>query len=101
MTEYEYDEKVKQIKVFCIIIAIITVITGILGNILSAIIDLVVLYCFYTFSKKRSIAGPIIGIVLAVLYISQMKLIPIIMGIVILIACIPMVKYIQGLNKQD
>ena len=76
MTEEEYEKKVRGTKTFCIIIGVLFVL-GIFVNIsqqnytnvVLALGFLILLYLFYSFTKKKKIAGPIIGIILGCLYI--------------------------------
>lgn len=71
MTEEEYEKKVRGTKTFCIIIGVLFVL-GIFVNIsqqnytnvVLALGFLILLYLFYSFTKKKKIAGPIIGIIL-------------------------------------
>lgn len=103
MTEEEYEKKVKGTKTFCIIIGILFVL-GIFINIsqqnyINAVLSvgfLVLLYLFYSFTKKKKMAGPIIGIILGCLYILQLNILTIIIGIFVLVDSIAMLKYIKG-----
>ena len=103
MTEEEYEKKVKGTKIFCIIIGILFAL-GIFTNIsqenyINAILSLVfiiLLYLFYSFTKKKKIAGPIIGIILGCLYILQLNILSIVIGIFILVDSIAMLNYIKG-----
>lgn len=106
MTEEEYEKKVKGTKIFCIIIGILFLIgffNGILqGNIISSVMSLgfiVLLYLFYIFTKKKKIAGPVIGIILGILYILQLNVLTIAIGVFILVDCFAILKYIRELNK--
>ena len=51
---------------------------------------------FYSFTKKKKIAGPIIGIILGCLYILQLNILTIVVGIFVLGDSIAMLKYIKG-----
>ena len=103
MTEEEYNKKVKGTKTFCIIIGILFVL-GIFINIsqqnyFNAILSLgfvILLYLFYTFSKNKKIAGPIIGIILGIMYILSLNAISIVIGILVLVDSISMFKYINS-----
>ena len=103
MTEEEYNKKVKGTKTFCIIIGILFVL-GIFINIsqqnyFNAILSLgfvILLYLFYTFSKNKKIAGPIIGIILGIMYILSLNAISIVIGILVLVDSISMFKYIKS-----
>lgn len=102
MTEEEYEKKVKGTKTFCIIIGILFVL-GIFINIsqqnyISAVLSLgflILLYLFYSFTKKKKIAGPIIGIILGCLYILQLNILSIVIGIFVLVDSIAMLKYLK------
>ncbi len=106
MTEEEYEKKVKGTKTFCIIIGIlflISLLNGISqGNIIASVISLgfiILLYLFYSFTKKKKIAGPIIGIILGILYILQLNVLAIAIGVFILVDCFAILKYIKEINK--
>ncbi len=106
MTEEEYEKKVKGTKIFCIIIGILFLI-GLFnsisqGDIISGVMALgfiILLYLFYSFTKKKKIAGPIIGIILGTIYILQLNVLTIVIGVFILIDCFAMLKYIREINK--
>ncbi len=107
MTEEEYEKKVKGTKIFCSILAClfsIVLLNSIAKqNILQAglcIGFIVLLYLFYHFTKRRKIAGPIIGIILGILYILRLNIIGILIGVFILVDCIPMLKYVRELTKE-
>ena len=103
MTEEEYEKKVKGTKTFCIIIGILFAL-GIFINVsqqnyINAVLSLgflILLYLFYSFAKKKKIAGPIIGIILGCLYILQLNILTIVIGIFVLVDSIAMLKYIKG-----
>ena len=103
MTEEEYNKKVKGTKSFCMIIGILFLL-GIFINIsqqnyFKAILSLgfvLLLYLFYAFSKNKKIAGPIIGIILGILYIVQLNIVSIVIGFLILVDSIAMFKYIKS-----
>lgn len=107
MTDEEYEKKVKGTRIFCSILACLFGI-GILinftnGNILQlglCVGFLVLLYLFFYFTKRRKIAGPIIGIILGILYLLQLNIISILIGIFVLMDCIPMLKYVKELTKE-
>lgn len=107
MTEEEFQKKLKWTKIFCVVIGILMVISFIAGissgNILGALMPLgvaIMLYLFYSLSKKENILGPVIGIILAIMYILQLSIVGIFIGICILIDCISMLKYINEKNKK-
>lgn len=103
MTEEEYEKKVRGTKTFCIIIGVLFVL-GIFVNIsqqnytnvVLALGFLILLYLFYSFTKKKKIPGPIIGIILGCLYILQLNILTIVVGIFVLGDSIAMLKYIKG-----
>ena len=73
MTEEEYEKKVKGTKTFCIIIGILFAIVFFMSvsqkNITTSILSvgfIILLVLFYLLTKKRKIAGPIIGIILGI-----------------------------------
>lgn len=106
MTKEEFDKKVKWTKIFCIIIGILFAVTLVLGivqkQILSSILSLefiIILYLFYSLTKKGKIAGPIIGIGLGILYILELNILTIIIGIFIIIDSISMLRYIKQNNE--
>ena len=96
MTVYEYEKLVGWIKIFCIVAGVCAFFTN---TIIMAIIYVGALYVFYRLTKKRSIAGPIIGIVLGVLYVANFKLLSIIIGVLLILACAAMYKFILDLSK--
>ena len=102
MTDEEYNKKVKATKTFCIILGILFALGLFLNlsqhNYANALISsgvIVLLYFFYSLTKKKNIAGPIIGIILGALYILSFKIISIIIGILVLVDSIAMLKYIK------
>lgn len=106
MTDEEYEKKVKGTKTFCIIIGILFSITLLVALaqrkiivIIMSLAYIILLYLFYSLTKKKKIAGPIIGIILGCMYILELKILAIIIGIFILIDCIAMLKYIKGTSK--
>lgn len=103
MTEEEFEKKLKGTKTFCIIIGILFFIGIFLNlgqekyiNVVLSIILIILLILFYTLTKKRKVAGPIIGIILGSLYILQINIISIVVGIFIIIDSSAMIKYING-----
>lgn len=92
----DYERKVKWTKIFCVIIGILAVL---FNNIIAATIILIALYFFYKFTKERKIAGPIIGICISILYILNLNILSILLGIFILVDCIAMIKYIQKVTR--
>lgn len=108
MTEEEFEKKVKGTKTFCIIIGIlfaIGIFSGIAQqNIVTTIMSfgfIILLYLFYSLSKKKKTVGPIIGIILGTLYILQLNILSIIIGICILVDCISMIKYIKEIKQGE
>ena len=65
-------------------------------TIASAILAVVLVVLFVTFTKKKEIAGPILGIVLSAMYILSRDIISLVVGILLLIDCIKFLKYIKG-----
>lgn len=107
MSEEDFQQKLKGTRNFCIFVCVIFIIGLvafiITGNIIRAILSLIfitLLSLFYFLTKKKLIAGPIIGIILGALYILQFNLIGIVLGIIIIIDCSAMIKYISNFNKQ-
>lgn len=103
MTEEEYEKKVKGTKTFCIIIGLLFAIVFFMSvsqkNITTSILSvgfIILLFLFYLLTKKRKIAGPIIGI----MYIVQLSVISIVVGAFVLVDSISMLKYINNINKQ-
>lgn len=108
MSEEEFQRKIKWTGIFCIIVGILFVISFILsilgGNIINTISSLVyitLLVLFYALSKSKKIAGPILGIILGSLYILQFTIVGIVIGILIIVDCAAMIKYISNLSKQS
>lgn len=106
MTEEEYEKKVKGTKTFCLIIGALFIVAFFLnisqGAYINAVLSLgflILLYLFYTFTKRKKIAGPIIGIVLGSLYILQLDILTIVIGIFVLVDCISILKHIKEINK--
>ena len=107
MTDEEYEKKVQGTKLFCCSLAVlfgigvaISFVNGDIVRMALSICFLILLYLFYTFTKQRKIAGPIIGIILGILYILELNIVGIIIGILILVDCIPMLKYVKDINKK-
>ena len=103
MTEEEYEKKVKGTKTFCIIIGILFALGFFINisqqNYINAVLSLgflILLYLFYSFTRKKKIAGPIIGIILGCLYILQLNILTIVIGIFVLVDSVAMLKYIKG-----
>ena len=99
MTVYEYDKMVNWIKIFCIIVGVFTIITNLNEGFFSAIIHVALLYVFYTLAKKKSVAGPIIGIVLGVIYFASFEFLEVVIGVLLILACAAMYKFILDLSK--
>ena len=99
MTVFEYEKMVNWIKIFCIIVGVFTIVTNLIGGIFSAIIHVALLYVFYILTKKKNIAGPIIGIVLGVLYFASFKFLEIVIGVLLIAVCAAMYKFILDISK--
>lgn len=102
ITEQEFSKKLKWTKIFCVVIGItmilslgIAITSGNIMNIFKALAILIMLYLFYSLTKKENIAGPILGIILGILYILQSTIFSIIIGAFIITDCISMLKYIK------
>ena len=111
VSEEEFNKKLKGTKMFSIFVSCIYAILFILycvdKSYFSAVICLICIAAFLSFfflTKKRSIAGPIIGIILGCLYIINFlwakAAISLILGIVIIIDCVVMIKYLRQDNSK-
>ena len=63
------------------------------------LIFIVLLVLSYIFSKKKKIAGPVLGIILGALDILHLSVYGIVIGIYIIIHCASLCKDISQLNK--
>lgn len=96
----------KELKIWGILLSIlqgITFFSAILSDslvksysILGAIIAIILIILFWTFTYKKSIAGPILGIILGALYVISRDLISLILGIGLIIDCSRFIKYIKN-----
>ena len=107
MSEEDFQRKIKWTGIFCIIVGILFVIGFILSilggniiNIISSLVYITLLVLFYTLSKSKKIAGPILGIILGALYILQFTNVGIVIGVLLIVDCTAMIKYISSLKKQ-
>lgn len=108
MSEEEFQKKLKGTKTFCIIIGVIFAITLIISifvqsylTIFSSLVCIVLLYLFYSLTKKKKIAGPIIGIIIGSVYILQFNIVTIIIGVLVIVDCASLIKYINAINKSN
>lgn len=106
MSDEEYERKVKGTKTFCLIIGTLFFLGIFINfsqdntkNAILCVLFIILLCLFYSFTKKRKIIGPIIGIFLGAFYIFQFNIVSIIIGVCILIDCIPMFKYVKKINE--
>ena len=129
--EAEFLKKLKGTKMFCILVAVLNGI-GCLGclltfNIVGAFIDamaVALFICFYVFTKKRKIVGPILGFVASgiyffngILYFLGMMLstlakespesnlfsaiFSVSLGVAVLSDCIVMYKYLKNSSQNN
>ena len=106
VSDEEFEKKLRGTKWFSITLSVINSITLLAGIYLKnwyivflELVIITVLILFYVLTKKRMIAGPIIGIVLGILYIMSFNIISISLGIVVILDSIVMYKYISNKNK--
>lgn len=106
VSDEEFEKKLRGTKWFSITLSVINSITLLAGIYLKnwyivflELVIITVLILFYVLTKKRMIAGPIIGIVLGILYIMSFNIISIALGIVVILDSIVMYKYISNKNK--
>ncbi|MDE5831245.1 MAG: hypothetical protein K2H53_06630 [Clostridia bacterium] len=108
----EYSKKVKRLLWLCIVGAILGVVGILLADVergyesikmVMAIVDgiilVVLLVLAYIFSKKKKLAGPILGIILGALDIIHLSVYGIIVGIYIIVHCASMCKDISASKK--
>ena len=69
--------------------------------VVDGIILVILLILSYIFSKKKKLAGPILGIILGALDILHFSVYGIIIGIYIIIHCASMCKDISAFNKSQ
>lgn len=106
MDEVKFEKKLKGIKAFCIFVGILFSFATIMyleKNILLSIVSLtMIIYVtlFYKFTKKRKVIGPVMGILLGILYcistIWMKSIISIIIGVIVLIDSFSMYKIIKN-----
>ena len=108
MTEEEFQKKLKGTKVFCIIIGILFTILLIVSIVAKSyfsmaisLVCIVLLFLFYSLTKKKKIAGPIIGIIIGSVYILQFNILTIVIGILVIIDCASLIKYINSINQSS
>lgn len=108
MTEEEFQKKLSGTKVFCIIIGVLFAIILLVSifaqsyfTLAISLVCIVLLFLFYSLTKKKKIAGPIIGIIIGSLYILQFNIVTIIIGILLIIDCASLIKYINSIDKSN
>lgn len=108
MTEEEFQKKLKGTKVFCIILSILFTILLIVSIVAKSyfsmaisLVCIVLLFLFYSLTKKKKIAGPIIGIIIGSVYILQFNILTIVIGILVIIDCASLIKYINSINQSS
>ncbi|MCI9366167.1 MAG: hypothetical protein HFJ54_06475 [Clostridia bacterium] len=113
ISDEEYAKKVKNLLIYCILGTILGVVGILLADaggyenlkIVMAVVDgiilVVLLILSYIFSKKKKLAGPILGIILGALDILHFSVYGIIIGIYIIIHCASMCKDISAFNKSQ
>ena len=111
ISDEEYAKKVKNLLIMCIIGAVLGVLgimlvdAGAYANIKigMAIIDGIILVALlilaYIFSKKKMLAGPILGIILGAIDILHLSVYGIIAGVYIIMHCAGMCKDISAFKK--
>lgn len=111
ISDEEYAKKVKNLLILCIlgtvlgVVGILLVDAGKYVNIKigMAIIDGIILVALlvlaYIFSKKKMLAGPILGIILGAIDILHLSVYGIIVGIYIIMHCAKMCKDISAFKK--
>lgn len=113
ISDEEYAKKVKNLLIYCILGTILGVVGILLADaggyenlkIVMAVVDgiilVILLILSYIFSKKKKLAGPILGIILGALDILHFSVYGIIIGIYIIIHCASMCKDISAFNKSQ
>ena len=108
MTEEEFQKKVKSTKTFCIVIGVIFAIMFVVSifaqsylTSFTSLVCIILLYLFYSLTKKKKIAGPIIGIIIGSAYILQFNIVTIIIGVLVIVDCASLIKYINAINKSN
>lgn len=111
MSDEEYSKKVKKQLGLCILGAILGVIGILLADAdgyesikmvmagVDGIIFLILLVLSYIFSKKKNLAGPVLGIILGAWDIIHLSVYGIIVGVYIIINCASMCKDISEFKK--
>ena len=97
MTEEEFQKKVKGTKTFCIIIGVIFAIMFVVSifaqsylTLFTSLVCIILLYLFYSLTKKKKIA-----------YILQFNIVTIIIGVLVIVDCASLIKYINAINKSN
>lgn len=111
ISDEEYAKKVKNLLIMCILGAVLGVLGIMLVDakgyesikigmaIVDGIIFVILLVLSYIFSKKKMLAGPILGIILGALDILHLSVYGIIVGVYIIIHCAGMCKDISEFKK--
>lgn len=113
ISDEEYAKKVKNLLIMCIAGAILGVIGILLVDaqgyesikigmaVVDGFIFVILLVLSYIFSKKKMLAGPILGIILGALDIIHLSVYGIIVGIYIIMHCAKMCKDISAFKKNN
>jgi len=102
MDEQKFEKTLKDAKWFSIILLVLSVIIFVLSyktmntiSIISSIIQLALLLGAAMGCSKRMMYGPVCGVVVAILMIISLSILDIILGILFLIECINLIKYMK------
>lgn len=118
LSDEEYSKKVNALGILCIVGAILGVLgillvdtselagTGIenlktIMAVIDGIIFVILLVLTYLLSKKKNMAGPILGIVLGALDILHLSVWGILVGIYIIMDCAKLRKIISAYKKEN
>lgn len=113
ISDEDYSKKVKRLLGLCILGTVLGVVGILLADaegfeslkmimaIVDAVIFIVLLALSYIFSKKKILAGPILGIILGAWDILHLSVYGIIVGIYIIIHCVSMCKDISAFKKNN
>ncbi|MCI8621873.1 MAG: hypothetical protein HFJ50_09550 [Clostridia bacterium] len=110
-SDEDYSKKVTRLLLLCILGSILGVVGILLADAngfeelkmimvgVDGVIFAVLLILSYIFSKKKVLAGPILGIILGAWDILHLSVYGIIVGIYIIIHCVSMCKDISAFKK--